>query len=499
MRDWLMKYSIRRQLAVVFSLLMMGTILLCWFINNTFLEKYYLKDKQKALMRAYQVMNSASNEDRIGSDEFDIEFQKICGRYNIDFVLLDAKTRTLKTSTYDYEYLGRLLLDNLFGQKNSPDVSLLVEEKSYELRIAVEEKMKTEYMEMWGVLDNGNLFLFRIPLESIQESVTLANRFLAYVGIGSAIFSALVILWVSRKITDPVLELAQISQRMIQLDFDAKYTGKSGRELTMLGQNINELSCTLEKTISELKSANNELQRDIEKKNKIDEMRREFLSNVSHELKTPIALIQGYAEGLKEGITQDEESRDFYCEVIMDEASKMNNIVRKLLTLNQLEFGNDTITMERFDISALIVNYLQSADILCRQKQIRVIYSGYPPVYVWADEFMVEEVFGNYFSNAMNHVADEQVIDVKLSVGEKTVRISVFNTGRPIPQECIDHIWEKFFKVDKARTRQYGGSGVGLSIVKAIMESLNQEYGVINYDNGVEFWFELEMAGEHNE
>ena len=263
MRDWLMKYSIRRQLAVVFSLLMMGTILLCWFINNTFLEKYYLKDKQKALMRAYQVMNSASNEDRIGSDEFDIEFQKICGRYNIDFVLLDAKTRTLKTSTYDYEYLGRLLLDNLFGQKNSPDVSLLVEEKSYELRIAVEEKMKTEYMEMWGVLDNGNLFLFRIPLESIQESVTLANRFLAYVGIGSAIFSALVILWVSRKITDPVLELAQISQRMIQLDFDAKYTGKSGRELTMLGQNINELSCTLEKTISELKSANNELQRDM--------------------------------------------------------------------------------------------------------------------------------------------------------------------------------------------------------------------------------------------
>ena len=161
MRDWLMKYSIRRQLAVVFSLLMMGTILLCWFINNTFLEKYYLKDKQKALMRAYQVMNSASNEDMIGSDEFDIEFQKICGRYNIDFVLLDAKTRTLKTSTYDYEYLGRLLLDNLFGQKNSPDVSLLVEEKSYELRIAVEEKMKTEYMEMWGVLDNGNLFLFR--------------------------------------------------------------------------------------------------------------------------------------------------------------------------------------------------------------------------------------------------------------------------------------------------------------------------------------------------
>ncbi len=494
-----MKYSIRQQLAAVFCLLMMGTILLCWFINNTFLEKYYLNDKSKALLKVYQVLNAASNEGKVGSDEFDIEFQKLCGKYNINFILLDAKSRTLKTSTYDYEYLSRQLLGNLFGQKNSPDVRMIRQEEEYEIRIIIEERMKTEFVEMWGVLDNGNLFLFQSPLESIKESVSLANRFLAYVGIGSALLSALIILWVSRRITVPVLELARISERMAHLDFEAKYQGSSSTELAVLGENINRLSCTLEKTISELKSANNELLRDIEKKNKDEEMRREFLSNVSHELKTPIALIQGYAEGLKEDITQDKESRDFYCEVIMDEASKMNNIVKKLLTLNQLEFGNGTISMERFDICDLIVNYLQSAAILCRQKEVRVIMGEYPPVYVWADEYMVEEVFGNYFSNAMNHVADDRVIDVKLSVGEKAVRVSVFNTGRPIPEECLDHIWEKFYKVDKARTREYGGSGVGLSIVKAIMESMNQKYGAVNYDNGVEFWFELEAAGEHNE
>ena len=211
---------------------------------------------------------------------------------------------------------------------------------------------------MWGVLDNGNLFLLRCPLESIRESVNLANRFLAYVGFGAAIVSAVIVLIISGKITKPIKELTEISERMIHLDFEAKYTGKSKTEIALLGQNINELSCTLEQTISELKSANNELQRDIEKKNKIDEMRKEFLSNVSHELKTPIALIQGYAEGLKEGISDDEESRDFYCEVIMDEASKMNNMVKKLLTLNQLEFGNDNVTMERFDIVSLIKNYL---------------------------------------------------------------------------------------------------------------------------------------------
>lgn len=494
-----MKYSIRKQFAAVFCILMMSTILLCWFINNTFLEKYYLRDKQKALMDAYAVMNTASNAGVISTEEFDIEFQKICAKCNINFILLDAESKTLKTYTHDYDVLSRQLLSNLFGRKATPDIQILEEGDKYEIRITIEEKTNTEFVEMWGVLDNGNLFLFKSPLESIKESVKLANRFLAYVGIGSAFFSALVILWVSKKITEPVMELTKISERMIHLDFDAKYTGQSKTEIALLGQNINELSCTLEQTISELKSANNELQRDIEKKNKIDEMRTEFLSNVSHELKTPIALIQGYAEGLKEGITNDEESKNFYCEVIMDEAAKMNNMVKKLLTLNQLEFGSNTVTMERFDIASLIKNYLQSADILCRQKDVKLIMAEYPPVYVWADEFLIEEVFGNYFSNAMNHVAGERVIDVKLSVKEKMVRVSVFNTGQPIPEDSLEHIWEKFYKVDKARTRQYGGSGIGLSIVKAIMESMNRDYGAVNYDNGVEFWFELETAGEHNE
>ena len=478
---------------------MVGTILLCWFINNTFLERYYMNDKQKALLETYRVLNRASNEEKIGTDEFDIEFQKICGRYNVSFILLDAESKTLKTSAPEYSTLSRRLLNNLFDQNYGKEDRLLQKEEKYEIQIATDDRINTDFMEMWGVLDNGNLFLLRCPLESIRESVKLANRFLAYVGFGAAIISAVIVLFISGKITKPIKELTEISGRMIHLDFEAKYTGNSKTEIALLGQNINELSYTLEQTISELKSVNNELQRDIEKKNKIDEMRKEFLSNVSHELKTPIALIQGYAEGLKEGISDDEESRNFYCEVIMDEASKMNNMVKKLLTLNQLEFGNDNVTMERFDIVSLVRNFLQSAEILCRQKDVKVIMKEYQPIYVWADEFLVEEVFSNYFSNAMNHVADDKVIDVKLDVKEKNVRISVFNTGEPIPEESVSHIWEKFYKVDKARTREYGGSGVGLSIVKAIMDSLNHDYGVKNYDNGVEFWFELETVGESNE
>ena len=489
-----MKYSIRKQFTLVFGLLMAGTILLCWFINNTFLEDYYLRNKERAMLSAYAVINKASNEEAFDSEAFDIEFQMICGRNNINIIILDAETKTLKTSMNNYQILSRQLLDYLFDQNMDPESRVLFKEDNYEMNIIRDDRTQQEYVDMWGVLDNGNLFLFRSPLESIRQSVTVANRFLAYVGLGSVLISALVIWLVSRKVTEPIMELTQISERMSRLDFDAKYTGNSKTEVALLGRNINELSETLENTISELKSANNELQRDIEKKNKIDEMRKEFLSNVSHELKTPIALIQGYAEGLREGINDDAESREFYCEVIMDEASKMNNMVKKLLTLNQLEFGNDTVTMERFDVTALIKNYLQSVEILCKQKEIKVQMENTPAIHVWADEFMVEEVFGNYFTNAMNHVAGDKVIDVKLVTEDKKVRISVFNSGQPIPEESLPHIWEKFYKVDKARTRAYGGSGVGLSIVKAIMESMNQKFGAINYDNGVEFWFELELS-----
>ena len=219
-------------------------------------------------------------------------------------------------------------------------------------------------------------------------------------------------------------------------------------------------------------------------------MRKEFLANVSHELKTPIALIQGYAEGLQEEINDDPESRQFYCDVIVDEAAKMNNMVKKLLTLNQLEFGNDVVAMERFDLTALVKNYIQSAAILTKQHEITVRMEEYPPIYAWADEFKIEEVFMNFFSNAVNHCEDDKIIEVKMEQKDGKVRVSVFNTGKPIPEDSIHHIWEKFYKVDKARTREYGGSGVGLSIVKAIMESMNQQFGVNNYNNGVEFWFE---------
>ncbi len=517
------RYSIKWQLPILFTGLMALIILIVWVVNNVWLEDYYIREKSGVLRDAYNQLNQSVADGTFGTEEFTNELDKKCDRYSLDVLVIDSDSKVVVYNGRNPEDLRMRIWDHLFldeieGIKPEPPIKedstppdevmdykdkkplaeknvsekLLISNDDYEITINKDERSNSEYIDLIGTLSNEDIILIRSPLESIQVSVDISNRFLAYIGIIALFVTAVVIWFVSGKIAKPVMELADISKKMASLDFDAKYRGKAHNEIAVLGENINKLSDSLESTISELKTANNELQKDIEHKTEIDEMRKEFLSNVSHELKTPIAIIQGYAEGLSDGVNDgDPESQKYYSDVIVDEAKKMNTMVQKLLSLNQLEFGENVATMERFDILALIKAVVESSQILMEAKDIDITYSQGRPLYVWGDEFMVEEVVTNYLSNAINHCSGEKKIDIKVEEKDGTVRTTVFNTGDPIPEESIDKIWTKFYKVDKARTRAYGGSGIGLSIVKAIMESMNQNYGVKNYDNGVAFWFEL--------
>ncbi len=490
-----MKHSIKNQYAAIFIALMAGTILLCWFLNNTLLEKYYAMQKQNALLEAYTKINAASNEGYTDSEKFQLEIQRICDTYNISLLILDKDSRPVTSSVQETKLLEKELMDSIFGNNSLEDA--LVQSDNYVIQNSVDTVLGSHYIEMWGILDNGNPFIIRTMLEGIKDSVQISNRFLAYIGFLSAILSGFIIWVISHKMTKPILQLAAVSQKMNELDFEAKYSGHEKNEIGLLGNQMNQMSDTLKKTISELKTANNELQTDIEKKEQIDAMRQEFLSNVSHELKTPIALIMGYAEGLKFEVNDDPESREFYCDVILDETQKMDALVKQLLSLNQIEFGNEKVTMERFDLTETIRNYISSIQILLKQENVECVFDETQTYYAWGDEFRVEEVIMNYVTNALHYCMEnaENTKRVEISIRqiqEDTLRVCVFNTGNPIPEEDLPHLWEKFYKVDKARTREYGGSGIGLSIVKAIMESMNQKYGVENREDGVEFWFELE-------
>ena len=212
----------------------------------------------------------------------------------------------------------------------------------------------------------------------------------------------------SGKITKPIMELAKLSESMADLNFDERYTSGGSNEIGILGENFNKMSRQLEKTISELKRANNQLQQDIEQKEKMEDMRNEFLGNVSHELKTPLALIQGYAEGLK---------------------------------ADQVEFA-------RFDIVSLVRGVIASCEILLQQAGAEIDFIADEAVYVWADEFKTEQVVRNYLTNAVHHVENEKRIEVRVIKKDGKARVSVFNSGKPIPEEDVPKLWDKFYKVD---------------------------------------------------
>ena len=221
--------------------------------------------------------------------------------------------------------------------------------------------------------------------------------------------------------------------------------------------------------------------------------------DVSHELKTPIALIQGYAEGLIENVNTDEENRKFYANVILDEANKMDKLVKQLLELMKLEYGKRELNNEKFDICELIREVVRKSKVILEENEIQIQLNTENPVFVYADSFYIEQVVSNYFTNAIKHVKEvngKKIIKftIETNIEKNIVRVSIFNTGDNISEEDLNRIWNRFYKIDESRNREDGGSGIGLSLVKAIMNNYKNDYGAINKDEGIEFYFELNLS-----
>lgn len=504
--------SIRIQMAVTFIMVIFTMGILIILANFLWLQKFYQKNKMNEVIKAYDQIELLFSEYDINSFEFELEFEKICTTNNLSVLVVDKSLDTIISSMnesskqvayrlYSYIFTGDpnfLFKDSYISEQEENNNLVddivdkkLLENNKYQIRVNTDPRMHNDYMELLGSIQEDYMLIMRTPVEGIRISAKVGNNYVVFVLLFMLAVGVVLVIFVTRRITKPILALANISEKMTMLDFTAKYEGNDRNEIGFLGEHMNELSKALEKNISELKSANNTLKTDLKQREELDKVRSEFVSNVSHELKTPIALVQGYAEGLKDIVRDDPQEVDYYCEVIIDEAAKMNRMVKNLIELNQLELGND-IHMERFDVAELIKNYISSSKLIIQQSEVKLIVKGEEKLYVWGDEFKIEEVFMNYFSNALHYVDENKAIEINIKKNGDKARIEVYNSGANIEEEECIHIWDKFYKIDKARSREYGGSGIGLSIVKAIMEAHHQKYGVENKNNGVSFYFELD-------
>ena len=505
-------HSLRVKITLIILLLISILLLSIGILNNFGLTWYYQNEKVSEIHEAYlkldnevkklsedgqTIIGESEDSESVVNERVSNIILDYSNKHNITIALVDSMTNK---AIYSSQREGDMFLDRIqegfIGNKNIKKKDILYKSDNYTI-ILHNTPQNSSFIEGFGYCsDNQTIVIMSTPVAGLKESVNISNKFLIYVAIIGFIITVIITFLITKMITSPILQLAEISNKMGKLDFTARYDGKRSDEIQTLGQNMNYMSDRLKKAISKLQEANEVLKEDIKRKEAIDEMRKDFIANVSHELKTPIALIQGYAEGLNEGLCEDEESRKYYTEVIMDESEKMNKMVKQLLTLSSLESGNSILHKENFNMTSLTEGVLSSISILIGEKNVKVDFDTSRDVFLYADEFKIEEVVTNYISNAIHHVNDNGTIKIDVSEDERNVYFSVYNTGNQIPEKDLANVWEKFFKVDKAHSRSYGGSGIGLSIVKAIVEAHGGAVKVVNKSDGVEFGFKIPRMKE---
>ena len=486
--------SVKVKLFLMLSLIILLIILFLILVNNFVFGEFYLYSKTQSLKSVYEVINDYYNSG--ANIDIDSELEKIAIKNNFDILIRNDQNINVFTSNKDFfSTLGQM--NEMTSSINAGQI--IEQDEKYNIKKMKDIKTGISYVLLSSQLDNGYLLYIRIPLTSIEESVKISNNFLYLMAGFTILISAVIVSFVTRKFADPILELNNIAKKMANSDFSHKYRiTDADDEINNLGKSINVMSDKLERTIKQLRRTNIELEKDIEEKSKIDEMRKSFISDVSHELKTPIALIQGYSEGLLENVNTDEESRKFYAEVILDETNKMDKLVKQLLELMTIEYGKREFNDNKFNVVELEQQIIIKSQVMLQEKEAKMELVSPEEINVIADDFYIEQVISNYVTNALKHVKEvngENHIKIynEVNVEKNKVRIKVFNTGDNIKEEDLSRIWNRFFKADESRNRDDGGTGIGLSFVKAIMNNYKNEYGVVNKENGVEFYFDLDL------
>ena len=490
--------SVRVKLFISLCVVIILTILFLIIINNIVLETFYIYNKKDYVKDLYEQINEKYNSE-LSKVEIENFIKEESSKNNLDILIKSYETNEIITNNKSrIESLKKIKTFIEINDKNKLGKTLY-KSKNAIIKMVKDTSNSLNYIVLIADLDNNNELYIRTPISAIKESLKISNQVLILVGGISVIVSAIIASVVSRRFSNPILELNNIASKMSNLDFSQKYIPSSSNdELDELGNSINMMSDKLEETIKELRQNNDDLERGIKEKSKIEEMRTQFISDVSHELKTPIALIQGYAEGLIENVNNDDESRKFYAEVILDEADKMDKLVKQLLNLMKLEYGKREFNNTKFDIVSLIKEVLIKCDVMIKEQNIDVEIKNENPIYVFADDFYIEQVVTNYVTNAIKY--SRQVRGKKCIVVDITeerdnfARISVYNTGENLSEDDMKKIWGRFYKIDSSRNRSNGGTGIGLSLVRAIMNNYQNKYGVQNRTDGVEFYFELKIA-----
>lgn len=489
------KISIAKKLFII-TTVVFGLFISCTLIiQSVFFESFYINKKRNDLKSNIEKFRASYNNTE-GNDKVAELIGEYEGTSNIKLVIWSATGKLIYLSEpqrnrTDYLRLMELTdfimqwvqvpgsIENLYLQNNT----ILVRTKGIQ---EVEKKL----ISITPNKENGEIIFAISSLQNVSEASSVIRQFYIYFFVGAAVIVIGLSLVYSKMIAKPLVKINRSATKMANLDFSEKCRVNSNDEIGNVAASLNFLSENLDNALTSLRTANAKLEEDIEKERNLERMRKEFVASVSHELKTPITLIDGYAVGLKDEVFEGRE-KDFYLDVIIDEARKMGHLVTDMLDLSQLESGSFKLTLEVFNLKELIVYTLRKYEALIADKSVKIETSLIDNIRINADWERMEQVLTNFITNAIRHVDENGTIKVNMVDKGALIAVEVENTGSHMPEEEMDRIWDKFYKLDKARNRKLGGTGIGLSIVKNILTLHGYEYGVYNTVGGVKFYFSV--------
>jgi two-component system sensor histidine kinase VanS len=489
------KRSITKKLFAITSIVFIVFITTNLIVQSAFFEQFYVKWKKDNLQDNLVNFKKEYNLIKLGEDESSL-INSFEDKNNYKVIIRDRLgnlkylTRTIdeRKDSIKIRIMNQVMSDEI---EKTGGISKLKEEGKP--LIFITQKNREMVISVAGILydeKNDEIIYAFASLQPVNEAVQVIKNFYLYFYIGAIVTILLLSLIYSNMIAKPLIEITKTASKMAKLDFSEECVIKSEDELGNLAASLNLLSKNLNESLTSLKDANLELEKDIEKEKKLTEMRKDFVASVSHELKTPITLIEGYTQALNDDVLQGEE-KQYFIDVILDESKKMNNLVSDMLDLSQLESGNFKLVQETFFLDELIKPVTKKFSSLIKEKNITLELNLIEAIKIYADWNRIEQVLTNYMTNAIRHTDDGGAITVIMINREDTICVEVENSGNNIDDDETIKVWDNFYKIDKSRTRKLGGTGLGLSIVKNIILLHSGTCGVLNTEKGVKFYFTL--------
>lgn len=486
-------FNITKKLFIITTIIFALFITSALVVQSLFFEKFYIMKKKKELNTHIEKFisdyNNISDNDSAANLITQYEYE-----YNLKIGIMDStnQIRFVVKPTPSRLDTGRIEQLKLSLREWSRKTGIVPSLSTINKPISdITGKREAQALSLINISPDpikNEIILTLSSLQPVNEAAIATREFFIYFYIGAFFFIILLSRVYSNMITKPLVKINNIATKMSKLDFTEKCEVRGNDEISNMASSLNFLSENLHDALTSLRDANAKLEKDIEKERSLEKMRKEFVTSVSHELKTPITLIDGYAEGLRDNIFEEHET-DYYLDIIVDEARKMSNLVSDMLDLSQLESGNFKLSKDTFAIAELIRFTIKKYCAVIDEKSIHLENNLIDSVLINADWNRMEQVMTNFITNAIRHVNINGTIKLNMIDIDDFIRIEVENTGSSIPDEDLEKIWDKFYKIDKSRNRRLGGTGVGLSIVKNILLLHDYQYGVENIEIGVKFFF----------